>query len=89
MKMFYRLILLNIYEDGRISNQTSIHPTLDNASTYAVACINAGSSDAYVVIEEFKNDWVVVESHLDVTRYEVTVRNGVPRIERVAELQLV
>lgn len=87
MKMFYRLILLNIYEDGRISNQTSIHPTEENACRYAQDCLKVGSSDGFVILEECKDDWNVVISYLDTTRYEVTQRNGVPRIERVAQLQ--
>lgn len=87
--MFYRLILLRVYADGRISNQTSIHPTQVNASNYAKACIEAGSSDYYVVIEERTDDWNVVESHLDTTRYEITCRNNIFRIERIKEFQLV
>ena len=89
MKLFHRLILLRIYEDGRISNQTSIHPTEDNASRYANDCLKTGSADGFVVIEESKDSWRVVSEHLDVTRYNVTLRGGVLRIERQPELVLV
>jgi hypothetical protein len=88
MKMFYRVILLRVYEDGRISNQTSIHPTEDNACHYANGALLTGSADGFVVIEECKNDWSVVLECLDVhpVEYGVTYRNGLFRIERVQEL---
>jgi hypothetical protein len=89
MKLFHRLILLRIYKDGRISNQTSIHPTEDNAYNYAINCVNTGSADGFVVIEESKDSWRVVSEHLDVTRYNATLRCGVFRIERQPELVLV
>lgn len=89
MKMFYRVILLRIFEDGRISNQTSIHPTEDNACHYAKGALLTGSADGFVVIEEFKDNWTVVCEHLDVTRYNVTLRQGMFRIERIEELALV
>lgn len=89
MKLFHRLILLRIYKDGRISNQTSIHPTEGNAYSYAIDCMTTGSADGFVVIEESKDSWRVVSEHLDVTRYNVTFRGGVLRIERQPELVLV
>jgi hypothetical protein len=89
MKMFYRVILLRIFEDGRISNQTSIHPTEDNSYHYAKGALLTGSADGFVVIEESKDSWQVVLQHLDVTRYNVTLRGGVLRIERQPELALV
>ncbi|AEC53178.1 hypothetical protein SCRM01_232 [Synechococcus phage S-CRM01] len=85
MKMFYRVILLRIYEDGRISNQTSIHPTEDNACHYAKGALLTGSADGFAVIEECKDDWNVVLQHLDVTHYCVTLRNDMFRIERAQQ----
>ena len=89
MKLYYRVILLRTFEDGRISNQTSIHPTEDNACHYAEGTLLTGSADGFVVIEEHKNGWNVVCEHLDVTRFCVTDRNGMFRIERWLQPALV
>lgn len=86
MQMFYRVILLRIFEDGRISNQTSIHPTQENAYSYAKGAVLTGSADGFVVIEEFKDDWAVVLQHLNVAQYELTLRNDMFRIERIQQL---
>ena len=83
--MHYRVILLRIFEDGRISNQTSIHPTYDNALHYAKGALLTGSADGFSVIKETSHGWnVLVQQGLG-WQYMVTETNGLIRIERTSE----
>lgn len=89
MKLYYRVILLRVYGDGRISNQTSIHPTEDNAIDYAKGTLLTGSADGFVVIDEHIDDWKVVCECLDRAKYDVSLRNGIFRIERSPAVAIV
>lgn len=88
MKLYYNLLLLRKYSDGRISNEMSIHPTRERAFSRATDCIDSGSSDGFAVIEEWKNAWRVTDEH-GLDGYTITLRNGVHRIEKAQVLTLV